>query len=66
MKGIFKNFGEETETVKAAIVKQFMKLSPKLKQYYQQPTLLETCDVCGEPASGDMCSACLILAKLKE
>jgi len=66
LKGLFTAFGEDAERVKANIVKQFMRLSPALKRHHASLTAIGSCGQCGEPASGERCSACLILTKLHE
>ncbi len=66
MKVIFNGFGEQREEVKENIVQQFIRLSPQLKKQYASLEKATPCEICDEPSSSAVCSACLILAKLKE
>jgi uncharacterized protein (TIGR00269 family) len=62
MKALFKELGEEA---KENVLRHFLRIAPALKHVHAAPEA-RSCEACGEPAAGELCNACLILAKLKE
>lgn len=44
------------------IIKNFLKMLPKLKQSYNTDKPLKRCKICGEPSSGNTCNTCNIVA----
>ena len=57
IRAMFKDFTEEE---KENIVRQFLWLQPALKRLHAGPKA-GSCSTCGEPSSGSMCAACLML-----
>jgi uncharacterized protein (TIGR00269 family) len=50
--------------VKLNIIKNFIKILPKLKEYYKTTNQLNSCKQCGEPCKEDICQACRIVGLL--
>jgi uncharacterized protein (TIGR00269 family) len=64
-----RNYLNEYETqntgTKPKIINYFLKLSPKLKQYYKTEKQQYYCDVCGEPSKKKICRSCEIIGLLR-
>jgi uncharacterized protein (TIGR00269 family) len=52
--------------VKLKIIKNFLKILPKLKEYYKTAKQLNICKQCGEPCKEDICQACRIISLIKK
>ncbi|HIG98405.1 TPA: TIGR00269 family protein [Candidatus Woesearchaeota archaeon] len=57
---------QEMPGSKQNIVKNFVRLLPKLKEAYAAETGISHCTVCGEQASGEVCKACSYVDSLKK
>jgi len=52
--------------VKLKIITKFIKILPKLKEYYKNTKELNACKHCGEPAKEDVCQACRIIGLISK
>ncbi len=50
--------------IKRNIVDNFLKLLPRLKASYKQ-SKMDYCKKCGEPSKKEMCSACILIERIK-
>ena len=64
IKKMFLSMGSR-EKIKENIIRSFIGILPKLKQYYNKGEV-NICSRCGEPTNKDVCNACIILGKLKD
>ena len=51
---------------KQNIVKNFLRILPKLKREQARNAIISYCSSCGEPSSNDLCKACVYIKRLKE
>lgn len=56
---------ERHHGVKNNIINSYLEIMPLLKEKYKSDCPINCCSKCGEPTSGDVCTACELLAKLK-
>jgi len=65
-KNMFLDLGGKREQIKENIVESFIGFSDKLKKEFASQSEIGSCNSCGEPSSGKVCNACVIVSKLKE
>jgi len=57
---------KENKDIKNNIIKNFLKIQPKLKIYYKTDEKLNSCKNCAEPAKNKLCKTCEIINLVKE
>lgn len=65
VKNYLNEIEKEYPKVKEDIVRNFIKILPKIKEYYKSDEKLKYCEICGEPSRKDICKICFILNLLK-
>jgi len=60
------NEEQKNPGTKANIVKWFLKELPALKKQFATDKIPNSCEMCGEPAHGDICKVCELLEKIKK
>ncbi|MEM2918693.1 MAG: TIGR00269 family protein [Candidatus Altiarchaeota archaeon] len=61
IKGYLNEIEKKNPGVKEKIVYNFIKILPKIKEYYKSDEKLKYCKICGEPSRKEICKACEIV-----
>jgi uncharacterized protein (TIGR00269 family) len=51
--------------IKKNIVHNFILMLPRVRKIYEKNTIIERCDICGEPSANKVCTTCNLLNTLK-
>ncbi|MDD1774098.1 MAG: TIGR00269 family protein, partial [Methanobacterium sp.] len=61
-----KQLSENHPTIMYSTLSGFEKIKSSIKQNMNQKVNTGNCKNCGEPASGELCKACIFLEQLKQ
>ncbi|OQD59617.1 putative ATPase [Methanobrevibacter arboriphilus JCM 13429 = DSM 1125] len=62
---IIKNLSKDHPTIMYSTLRGFDKIKKALKKEYKSEFTFESCTICGEPSSNEICRACTFLNELK-
>ncbi len=65
VRDMLNDFEAKNHGVKNNIINSYLEIMPLLKQKYKSDDPINFCSKCREPTSGEVCTACELLAKLK-
>ena len=65
VRDMLNNFESKYPGTKNAIVTGFLDILPKLRENYKNNIPLNSCKICSEPSSREICQTCSIVEKLK-